>query len=94
MVRAVYILVMCLLVVSSAEAAQWKKVGATPGDFTRDTNQCKKEAAEKAPPSMAPAYPQPAPGGNRLMAGRPDPGSASTPAPVTDFNRVARDHQS
>jgi hypothetical protein len=89
MVRAGCILVACLLWVSSAEAEQWQKLGATPGAVARDTDQCKKEAAEKVPPRMAPAYPEPAPGGNQLMARRPEP--SSTPAPVTDFNRPARD---
>lgn len=89
MVRALCILVACLLWVRSAEAEQWTKSGATPGDVTLDTNQCKKEAAEKAPPRMAPAYPEPAPYGNQLMARRPEP--SATPAPVTDFNRSARD---
>lgn len=96
MARALCLLVMCLLWASSAEAEQWKKVGATPSDITWDTNQCKKEAAEKVPPRMAPTYPEPLPSGNRLMAGRPEPGStlspsARGPAPVTDFNQAARD---
>ena len=96
MLRTSCIVVACLLWIGSAQAEQWKKAGASPADVTRDTNQCTREATEQVPPRMAPAYPQPAPGGNQLMARRPEPGStlppsAGTAGPVTDLNVPARD---
>ena len=96
MVRAGYVLVACMLWISSAQAEQWKKIGASTADVARDTRQCTSEAKDKVPPDMAPNYPQPMPGGNQLRAGRPAPGStlspsAGTAGSVTDFNRPARD---
>ncbi len=91
MLRASYIILVSLVWMSSAQAAQWTKPGASPEQIARDQKQCTRQAAEKVPPDMAPAYAQPLPSGNQLMARRPEPGSGSGPAPVTDFNKSKRD---
>ena len=91
MVRVSCIVLAGLLWMNSAQAAHWTKPDATPEQIARDQKQCTRQAAEKVPPDMAPQYPQPMAGGNQLMARRPQPGSGSGPAPVTDFNKSARD---
>src|SRR5512137_362900 len=91
-----FILLLFFLAACSSSSPQWTKPGASPGDVTRDMNDCKQEAMSKIPPQMAPAYPEPTPGGNQLIARRPEPGStlppsATRPASVTDLNAGERE---
>ncbi len=95
--RRVLCILACLAIAGcGSESGQWAKPGASSAEQARDTEQCRNEAAAKAPPDFVTLSSDPTQGSRPLIASRPAPGANLpaqdvSPTSVTDRNAQARE---